>query len=89
MSTIKACLNPPEKLDLSSSQSSIAKTYTIQTNGHNTASKAKKPSLGSHSVSVNCNKTFANYSDTFVYFRIMNNTFGPRLNPPESLNGER
>ena len=71
------------ELDLPSSQSSIAKTYTVQTNGHNTASKAKKPSHGSHSVSVNCNETSANYSDTFAYFRITDNTFRARLNPPE------
>ena len=70
----------------SSSQLSIAKTYTVQTNGHSTASKAKKPSHGSHSVSVNCNEMSANYSDTFAYFRITNNTFGARLNPPEQAN---
>ena len=46
------------ELDMSSSQSSIAKTYTVQTNGHNTAGKAKKPSHDSHSVSVNCNETY-------------------------------
>ena len=46
---------------MSSSQSAIAKTYTVQTNSHNTASKAKKPSHGSHSVSVNCNETSTNY----------------------------
>ena len=70
---------------MSSSQSAIAKTYTVQTNSHNAASKAKKPSHGSHSVSVNCNETSTNYGDTFAYFRITNNTFGARLNPPESL----
>ena len=64
---------------MSSSQSAIAKTYTVQTNSHNTASKAKKPSHGSHSVSVNCNETSTNYSDTFAYFRITDNTFGARL----------
>ena len=66
---------------MSSSQSAIAKTYTVQTNGHNTANKAKKPSHGSHSVSVNCNTTSANYSNTFAYLviRIMNNTSEPAL----------
>ena len=68
---------------MSSSQSAIPKTYTVQTNSHNTASKAKKPSHGSHSVSVNCNEMSTNYSDTVAYFRITNNTFGARLNPPE------
>ena len=47
--------------------------------------KAKKPSHGSHSVSVNCNETSANYSDTFAYFRITNNTFGAHLNPLEQF----
>ena len=58
-------------------------TYTVQANDQNTASKAKKPSHGSHSVSVNCNKTSVNYSDTFAYFHITNNTFRARPNPPE------
>ena len=40
----------------------------------NTASKAKKPSHDSHSVSVNYNEMFANYSDTYAYFRITNNS---------------
>ena len=73
------------ELDLSSSQSSIAKIYTVQTNSHDTASKAKKLSHGSHSVSVNCKKTSTNYSNTFAYFRITNNRFGARLNPTEKL----
>ena len=36
-----------------------------------------------HSVSINCNETSANCSDTFAYFSITNVTFGARLNPPE------
>ena len=47
--------------------------------GHNTARKAKKPLHGSHSVSVNCNETSANYSGTFAYFRITNNTLAHLL----------
>ena len=40
---------------MSSSQLAIAQTYTVQVNGNSTASKAKKPSHGSHSISVNGN----------------------------------
>ena len=40
---------------MSSSQLAIAQTYTVYINGNSTASKAKKPSHGSHSISVNGN----------------------------------
>ena len=40
---------------MSSSQLAIVQTYKVQTNGNSTASKAKKPSHGSHSISVYCN----------------------------------
>ena len=36
-----------------------------------------------HSVSINCNETSVNCSDTFAYFIITNITFRARLNPPE------
>ena len=52
---------------MSSSQLAIVQTYKVQTNGNSTASKAKKPSHGSHSISVYCNNTSANYCNIFAY----------------------
>ena len=68
---------------MSSSQLAIVQTYKVQTNGNSTASKAKKPSHGSHSISVYCNNTSANYCNIFAYLRITYNTSGPCLNLPE------
>ena len=73
------------KLDMLSSQPAIIQTCTVQTNGHNTASKAKKSLHGGHSVSINCDKTPANYSNTFACLCIMSNTFGTRLNLTEHV----
>ena len=68
---------------MSSSQLAIVQTYKVQTNGNSTASKAKKPSHGSHSISVYCNNTSANYCNIFAYLRITYNTSGACLNLPE------
>ena len=68
---------------MSSSQLVIVQAYTVQTNGSSTATKAKKPSHGSHSISVYCNNTSANYSNIFANLRIMYNTSGACLNLPE------
>ena len=35
--------------------------------------------------SLNYDKTSANYSDTFAYFRIKNNTFGACFNPRDAV----
>ena len=57
---------------MSSSQLAIVQTYTVQvqTNGNSTASKAKKPSHGSHSIFVYCINTSANYCNIFAYLRL-------------------
>ena len=68
---------------MSSSQLAIVQTYKVQTNGNSTASKAKKHSHGSHSISVYCNNTSANYCNIFAYLRITYNTSGACLNLPE------
>ena len=68
---------------MSSSQLAIVQTYKVQTNGNSTASKAKKPSHSSHSISVYCNNTSANYCNIFAYLRITYNTSGACLNLPE------
>ena len=68
---------------MSSSQLVIVQTYTVQTNGNSTASKVKKPSHGSHSISVYCDNTSANYCNIFAYLRITYNTSGACLNLPE------
>ena len=54
---------------MSSSQLAIAQTYIVWINGNSTASKAKKPSHGSHSISVNGNtltRIIAVSSHTYV-----------------------
>ena len=76
-------LYPCCELDMSSSKLAIAQIYTVQTNGNNTASKPKKPSHSSHSISVNCKNTSTNYCNTFAYLRITYNTFWACLNLPE------
>ena len=73
---------------MSSSQLAIVQTYKVQTNGNSTASKAKKPSHGSHSISVYCNDTSANYCNIFAYLRITYNTSGACLNLPEKVKEE-
>ena len=73
---------------MSSSQLAIVQTYKVQTNGNSTASKAKKPSHGSHSISVYCNNTSANYCNIFAYLRITYNTSGACLNLPENVISE-
>ena len=70
---------------MSSSQLAIVQTYKVQTNGSSTASKAKKPSHGSHSISVYCNNTSVNYCNIFAYLRITYNTSGACLNLPEYI----
>ena len=73
----------PALTALCSSQLAIVQTYTVQINGNSTASKAKKPSHGSHSISVYCDNTSANYCNIFAYLRITYNTSGACLNLPE------
>ena len=68
---------------MSSSQLAIVQTYTVQTNGNSTATKGKKPSHISQSISAYCDNTSANYSNIFAYLRIMYNTSGACLNLPE------
>ena len=54
--------------DIPTSQSALKQSYSEETNGENNDDKARKPTLGSHSISVNqCN--------IFAYFRVMNNKF--------------
>ena len=65
---------------MSSSQLAIVQTYTVQTNGNSTASKAKKPSHGNHLISVYCNNTSTNYCNIFSYLCITYNTSGACLN---------
>ena len=50
----------------------LKQSYTEDTNGQNNDDKAKKPTLGSHSISVN-------YCNILVYFRITHNKFKAAL----------
>ena len=56
---------------MSSSQLAIAQTYIVQINGNSTASKAKKPSHGSHSISVNGNTLPRIIAILLRYLRIL------------------
>ena len=58
--------------DIPTSQSALKQSYTEDTNGQNNDDKAKKPTLGSHSISVN-------YCNILVYFRVTNNKFKAAL----------
>ena len=58
--------------DIPTSQSALQQSYTKDTNGQNNDDKAKKPTLGSHSISVN-------YCNILVYFRITHNKFKATL----------
>ena len=54
---------------MSSSQLAIVQTYKVQTTGNSTASKAKKPSHGSHSnpyIVITLPRIFAISSHTYV-----------------------
>ena len=44
----------------------LKQSYTEKTNGQNNDDKAKKPTLGSHSISVN-------YCNILAYFHVTNN----------------
>ena len=54
--------------DIPTSQSALKQSYTEDTNGQNNDDKIKKPTLGSHSISVN-------YCNILAYFHIMHNKF--------------
>ena len=58
--------------DIATSQSALKQSYTEDTNGQNNNDKAKKPTLGSHSISVN-------YCNILAYFRITHNKFKAAL----------
>ena len=64
--------------DIPTSQSALKQNYTEDTNGQD---KAKKPTLGSHSISVN-------YCNIFAYFRITHNKFKAALTVL-SMRGQR
>ena len=68
---------------MSSLQSPIAQTYTVQTDGLNTASKVKKPSKRQSFNLCSCNTTSMNCTNTSAYLRIMNNTFRACFNLPD------
>ena len=70
---------------MSSLQSAIyiAQTYTVQTDGLNTASEAKKPSKRQSFNLCSCNTTSTNCTNTFACLRVMNNTFGACFNLPD------
>ena len=52
-------------MDIPTSQSAVKQSHAEKTNGQNNVDKAKKPTLGSHSISIN-------YCNIFAYFRITN-----------------
>ena len=52
--------------------SAKTKLYRKDYNGQNNDDKAKKPTLGSHSISIN-------YCNILAYFRVMNNKFKAAL----------
>ena len=58
--------------DIPTSQSALKQSYTEDTNSQNNNNKAKKPTLGSHSISVN-------YCNILAYFRITHNKFKAAL----------
>ena len=53
---------------LHTSQSALKQSYTEKTNSQNNDDKAKKPTHGSHSISVN-------YCNILAYFRVTNYKF--------------
>ena len=54
--------------DIPTSQSVLKQSYTEETNRQNNNDKAKKPTLDSHSISVN-------YCNILAYFHVTHNTF--------------
>ena len=54
--------------NIPTSQSALKESYTEDANGQNNNDKAKKPTLGSHSISLN-------YCNILAYFRITHNKF--------------
>ena len=58
--------------DIPTSQSVWKQSYTEGTNGQNNDDKVKKPTRGSHSISVN-------YCNIFAYFHITHNKFKAAL----------
>ena len=55
-------------LTMSREQSVLKQSYTEKTNGQNNDDKGMKPTLGSHSISIN-------YCNILMYFRVTNNIF--------------
>lgn len=56
----------------------------IWLNSENNTNEVKKLTCVSHSISMNYGNTFVNYCNTFAYLCVKCNTFGGRLNWPES-----